>query len=60
MVVVEPQKDIYIYIYDFTRDWHFVESLGGGFKFFLALPLFGEMIQFDDHIVPVRWVETTN
>ena len=31
--------------------WHFVDeqscNLGGGFKDFLFLPLFGEMIQFD-------------
>ena len=24
--------------------------LGGGFKYFLFSPLFGEMIQFDEHI----------
>ena len=28
----------------------FSESLGGGFKYFLFLPLPGEMIQFDEHI----------
>ena len=28
---------------------HFI-SLGGGFKYFLGLPLPGEMIQFDDII----------
>ncbi len=26
------------------------DTLGGGFKYFLFSPLFGEMIQFDDHI----------
>ena len=30
-------------------------SLGGGFKYFFISPLFGEMIQFDDHIFQVGW-----
>ena len=32
--------------------------LGGGFKHFLFSPLFGEDVQFDEHIF--RGVETTN
>ena len=34
------------------------DCLGGGFKHFLFLPLFGEMIQFDSYLF--GWVETTN
>ncbi len=30
-----------------------VTKLGGGFKYFLCSPLFGEMIQFDEHIFQV-------
>ena len=29
--------------------------LGGGFKYFLCSPLFGEMIQFDEHIFQMGW-----
>ena len=29
--------------------------IGGGFKYFLFSPLFGEMIQFDDHIFQRGW-----
>ena len=29
--------------------------LGGGFKYFLFSPLFGEMIQFDEHIFQMGW-----
>ena len=32
--------------------WNFV---GCGFKYFLFLPLPGEMIQFDEHIFPIGW-----
>ena len=30
--------------------FHYENYLGGGFKYFLFLPLPGEMIQFDEHI----------
>ena len=40
------------------------QSLDGGFKHFLFSPLFGEMIQFDEHIFQRGWfnhqLETTN
>ena len=32
-----------------------VRYLGGGFKYFLFSPLFGEMIQFDEHIFQMGW-----
>ena len=35
------------------------EKLGGGFKYLLFSPLFGEDSQFD-YIIFFRWVETTN
>ena len=32
-------------------NWHIsLDELAGGFKYFLFSSLFGEMIQFDDHI----------
>ena len=34
-------------------------SLGGGFNYFLFLPLPGEMIQFD-YFIFFKWVETTS
>ena len=37
---------------------HEVE-LGGGFKYFLFSPLFGEDFQLD-YVIFLRWVETTN
>ena len=30
-------------------------QLGGGFKYFLFSSLFGEMIQFDEHIFQMGW-----
>ena len=30
-------------------------NLGGGFKYFLFSPLFGKMIQFDEHIFQMGW-----
>ncbi len=37
------------------------KELGGHFKYFLFSPRKpGEMIQFDDHIFQMKWVETTN
>ena len=30
-------------------------SLGGGFKYFLCSSLFGEMIQFDEHMFQMGW-----
>ena len=50
-----------------TSDWSefamffpiFVDDnleLGGGFKYFLFLPLFGEDFQFDDHIFQLGWL----
>ena len=30
-------------------------TLGGGFKYFLFSPLFGEMIQFDEDIFQMGW-----
>ena len=32
-------------------------SLGGGFKYFSCSSLFGEMIQFDEHIVQMGWFQ---
>ena len=32
-----------------------VNWLGGGFKYFLFSPLFGDMIQFDEHIFQMGW-----
>ena len=29
--------------------------LGGGFEYFLFLPLLGEIIQFDEHIFQMGW-----
>ena len=34
-------------------------TLGGGFKHFLFKPLFGEMIQFDEHIFQMGGSTTT-
>ena len=34
-------------------------SLGGGFKYFLCSPIFGEDFQFDQ-LTCLKWVETTN
>ena len=33
----------------------FVRWLGGGFKYFLCSPLFGEDFQFDEHIFQMGW-----
>ena len=44
-----------------VRDWHqsckssHKVDLGGGFKYFLFSSLFGEMIQFDEHIFQMGW-----
>ena len=42
-----------------TRGHLIHTSLGGGFKYFLFSPLFGEGFQFD-YIIFFKWVETTN
>ena len=33
--------------------WSLKNDLGGGFKYFLCSSLFGEIIQFDEHIFQV-------
>ena len=36
----------------------FFGNLAGGFKYFLFSSLSGKMIQFDEHIIFFKWVET--
>jgi len=38
---------------------HLNMDVGGGFKYFLFSPLFGEGFQFD-YLIFFKWVETTN
>ena len=43
-----------------VHEIHPKERLGCGFKDFLFSSVPGEMIQFDQHIFQMTWVETTN
>ena len=39
--------------YLYPEPWE--ENLAGGFKYLVFSPLFGEMIQFDEHIFQMGW-----